>query len=271
MKCHHCDKQMDKPDNCVSCQSDNLILMGHGTQRIEEVLKQKFPTSSYVRLDRDSTRQKGSMERLLQDMHAHRYQIVIGTQLLSKGHDFPDVSLVGILDIDHGIYSADFRAMERSAQLLIQVAGRAGRRQIRGEVYVQTHNPHHPLLNTLINENYANFAQQALKARAEYQLPPYTHHVSLRARATDQAKVQHFLDQAKSIGREILSDQISIQGPIIPIMEKRAGQYRAFILLTRPHRGIYSDQIQLWIHKISTLRAARRVHWTVDVDPIDAY
>ncbi len=269
--CHHCDTQMHKPDLCADCQSSNLILLGHGTQRIEEVLQEQFADYSCIRLDRDSTRNKGSMEHILHAIHAHQYQIIIGTQLLSKGHDFPDVSLVGILDIDYGIYSADFRAMERSAQLLIQVAGRAGRRQTQGEVYVQTHNPDHPLLNLLIGADYARYAQEALKTRAEYQLPPYSYHVSLRARATDSQNVHTFLNQAKAIAHDHLSDQISVQGPIIPIMEKKAGQYRAFLLLTRPQRSMLSEQIQHWIERISALPAARRVHWTVDVDPIDAH
>ncbi len=268
--CHHCDYQMHKPDTCADCQSSNLILLGHGTQRIEEVLQAEFADYSHIRLDRDSTRNKGSMENILQDIQAHKYQIIIGTQLLSKGHDFPDVSLVGILDIDYGIYSADYRAMERSAQLLIQVAGRAGRRQTQGEVFVQTHNPDHPLLNVLINENYSQFAQQALKTRAEYQLPPYTCHVSLRARATDSQNVHTFLTQARSIAADYLPDQISVQGPITPIMEKKAGQYRAFLILTRPQRGMFYEQIQHWIHQVSAFPAAKRVHWTIDVDPIDA-
>ena len=269
--CHHCDTQAPKPDLCGDCQSSNLILLGHGTQRIEHVLQQQFADYSCIRLDRDSTRSKGSMESILHDIHSHKYQIIIGTQLLAKGHDFPDVSLVGILDIDYGIYSADFRAMERSAQLLIQVAGRAGRRQTQGEVYVQTYNPDHPLLNLLIKTDYAQYAQQALKIRADYQLPPYSYHMALRARATDSQNVHTFLNQAKSIAADYLPAQISIQGPIIPVMEKKAGQYRAFLLLIRPQRGMLSEQIQHWIDQISTLPAARRVHWTIDVDPIDAH
>jgi primosomal protein N' (replication factor Y) len=136
------------------------------------MLEQAFPQYAHIRLDRDSTRHKGSMETILDDIHQHKYQIIIGTQILSKGHDFPDVTLVGVLDIDYGIYSHDFRAMERSAQLLMQVAGRAGRRNVRGEVFVQTHNPDHPLLTTLIQKDYTSFAQQALSSRKEYQLPP---------------------------------------------------------------------------------------------------
>ena len=165
LSCHHCDKTIAKPNQCPNCQSNNLILVGHGTQRIEEELNEKFSSYPTTRLDRDITRKKGQLEKVLNDIHQDKFKIIIGTQILSKGHDFPNVSLVGILDIDYGIYSADFRAMERCAQLLIQVSGRSGRRRIQGEVHVQTHSPDHPLLNILLNNGYSQFAQQALQIR----------------------------------------------------------------------------------------------------------
>jgi primosomal protein N' (replication factor Y) len=244
-------------------------LLGHGTQRIEEILEQAFPNYAHIRLDRDSTRRKGSMESMLQDIHEHKYQIIIGTQILSKGHDFPDVTLVGVLDIDYGIYSHDFRAMERSAQLLMQVAGRAGRRDIQGEVYVQTHNPEHPLMTTLIQKDYAHFAQQALISRKDFQLPPYVFHISLRARASHIEAVQNFLIEAKNLAGNIFPPDIKVQGPIIPVMEKKAGQYRAFLLLTRTQRGQYTQIINQWIEQLAQQKTANRVHWSIDVDPIE--
>lgn len=267
--CHHCDYRMPKPSICGECQSSNVLLLGHGTQRIEEMLEQAFPNHAHIRLDRDSTRRKGSMEAMLNDIHQHKYQIIIGTQILSKGHDFPDVTLVGVLDIDYGIYSHDFRAMERSAQLLMQVAGRAGRRDVRGEVFVQTHNPDHPLLTTLIQKDYARFAQQAMSSRKEYQLPPYVYHIILRVRAGHLEAVQAFLIQAKNAAHDMLPKEIKIQGPIIPAMEKKAGQYRAFLLLTRTQRGQYARPINAWIEHLSQQKNANRVHWSVDVDPIE--
>lgn len=267
--CHHCDYRMPKPSICGECQSSNVLLLGHGTQRIEEMLEQAFPNHAHIRLDRDSTRRKGSMEAMLNDIHQHKYQIIIGTQILSKGHDFPDVTLVGVLDIDYGIYSHDFRAMERSAQLLMQVAGRAGRRDVRGEVFVQTHNPDHPLLTTLIQKDYARFAQQAMSSRKEYQLPPYVYHIILRVRAGQLEAVQAFLIQAKNSAHDMLPKEIKIQGPIIPAMEKKAGQYRAFLLLTRTQRGQYARPINAWIEHLSQQKKANRVHWSVDVDPIE--
>ena len=269
LTCHHCDYQMPKPSTCSDCHSNNLLLLGHGTQRIEEMLEQAFPNHAHIRLDRDSTRRKGSIETMLNDIHDHKYQIIIGTQILSKGHDFPDVTLVGVLDIDYGIYSHDFRAMERSAQLLMQVAGRAGRRDVQGEVYVQTHNPDHALLTTLIQKDYASFAQQALQSRQEYQLPPYVYHISLRARAGQIEAVQTFLIQAKNIAADIFPDEIKVQGPITPVMEKKAGQYRAFLLLTRAQRGQHTHLINEWIERLSQQKSANRVHWSIDVDPIE--
>jgi len=267
--CHHCDYHMPKSSICGECQSSNVALLGHGTQRVEEMLEQAFPNYAHIRLDRDSTRHKGSMETILDDIHQHKYQIIIGTQILSKGHDFPDVTLVGVLDIDYGIYSHDFRAMERSAQLLMQVAGRAGRRNVRGEVFVQTHNPDHPLLTTLIQKDYTSFAQQALSSRKEYQLPPYVYHIILRARAGHPEAVQAFLIQAKNSAHTIFPKEIKIQGPIIPAMEKKAGQYRAFLLLTRTQRGQHTSLINAWIEHLSQQKNANRVYWSIDVDPIE--
>ena len=172
--CHHCDSTRIKNTHCPQCNSSNLIMLGHGTQRIEEVLAQEFSQYSTVRLDRDITRRKGALEKILDGIQQQQHQIIIGTQILSKGHDFPNVSLVGILDIDYGIHSSDYRALERSAQLLIQVAGRSGRRHTQGEVFVQTHTPDHPLLQTLVRDGYSQFAQLALKARSEWHLPPYS-------------------------------------------------------------------------------------------------
>ena len=271
LHCHHCDSSMQKPEHCPQCSSNNLILIGRGTQRIEEHIRQTFPEYSLVRLDRDITKRKGNLEEILKDIGEQKHQIIIGTQILSKGHDFPHVSLVGILDIDYGIYSADFRAMERTAQLLIQVAGRSGRRTTQGEVYVQTHNPDHPLLNSLLNDGYPAFAQQALVTREEWQLPPYSHQISLRARAQKSADVYRFLERIKDVARQIIPNKIQIQGPISPAMERKAGQYRAFILLTSKQRGTITKHLDDWFEKIEQLPETKKVRWSVDVDPIDSF
>jgi primosomal protein N' (replication factor Y) len=269
--CHHCDSRKHKPAQCPECASNNVIMVGHGTQRIEEVLSQQFADYSAIRLDRDITRRKGSLEKILDEIHQLKHQIIIGTQILSKGHDFPGVSLVGVLDIDYGIHSTDFRAMERSAQLLIQVAGRSGRRSTQGEVIVQTHTPDHPLLQTLLHNGYPAFASQALQSREEWKLPPYSHHIAIRARCQNSDDLFVFLEEIARIARKMLPTEVSIQGPIVPSMEKKAGQYRAFILLVANQRGLFSQSIDAYLNHIETLTQTRKVRWSIDVDPIDNF
>ncbi|MCL4143071.1 UNVERIFIED_CONTAM: hypothetical protein GTU68_046934 [Idotea baltica] len=269
--CHHCDSRKPKPEQCPQCASNNIIMVGHGTQRIEEVLSQQFPDYSAIRLDRDITRRKGSLEKILDEIHQLKQQIIIGTQILSKGHDFPEVSLVGILDIDYGIHSTDFRALERSAQLLVQVAGRSGRRSTQGEVFVQTHTPDHPLLQTLLHSGYPAFAAQALESRKQWKLPPFSHHVAIRARSQNNDDLFVFLEKVADSARQMLPAEISIQGPIIPSMEKKAGQFRAFILLVAAQRGLFNQSIDACLNHIETLPETRKVRWSIDVDPIDNF
>ncbi|MDW3095792.1 MAG: primosomal protein N' [Gammaproteobacteria bacterium] len=269
--CHHCDRKKLKPEQCPKCSSNNLIMLGHGTQRIEEVLSQQFPAYSAIRLDRDISRRKGSLEKILADIHQLNHQIIIGTQILSKGHDFPDVSLVGILDIDYGIHSTDFRALERSAQLLIQVAGRSGRRSTQGEVFVQTHTPDHPLLQTLLHYGYPTFASKALQARSEWKLPPFSHHIAIRARSQNNTHLYIFLEKIADIARQMLPTEIVVQGPITPAMEKKAGQFRAFILLVANQRGLFTQSIETYLNHIETLAESRKVRWSIDIDPIDNF
>lgn len=269
--CHHCDSIKSTPKQCPQCDSNNMIMIGHGTQRIEEELSQQFSNYSAIRLDRDITRRKGALEKILTDIHQLKHQIIIGTQILAKGHDFPDVSLVGILDIDYGIHSTDFRAMERCAQLLIQVAGRSGRRSVQGEVFVQTHTPDHPLLQTLLHKGYPSFATQALESRETWRLPPYSHHIAIRARSQNNDDLFVFLEKIAAIARQMLPEQVSIQGPIVPAMEKKAGQFRAFLLLVADHRGSFSRSIESYLNHIDTVSESRKVRWSIDVDPIDNF
>ncbi len=269
--CHHCERTRRKHAVCPQCHSTNLIMLGHGTQRIEETLLKEFKQYSVVRLDRDVTRRKGLLETILKEIRQHKHHIIIGTQILSKGHDFPNVSLVGILDIDYGIHSADFRALERNAQLLVQVAGRSGRRETKGHVIVQTHTPDHPLLSTLVKYGYSSFAKQALALRSEWKLPPYTYHIAIRARSHNSGDLLTFLDKAKSLSAQLLPDEITVQGPINASMEKKAGQYRAFILLTMNRRGIYTQHINDCLTQLDSLKAAKKVKWSIDVDPIDNF
>lgn len=269
MVCHHCDSTASKPMQCPNCSSGNLIPIGHGTQRIEEVLGQQFSSYSQVRLDRDVTRRKGTLEKILAEIREHKHQIIIGTQMLSKGHDFPNVSLVGVLDVDYGIFSSDYRALERTAQLLVQVAGRSGRREIQGEVVVQTHAPDHPLLNVLLKSGYPTFATNALKLRAEWSLPPYSYQIALRSYSQKSLDLSNFLDQAKQLATQLLPNKVQIIGPISPNMEKKAGQYRAHLLLSTQNRNLFGRNLAPWLDKLGKIPVARKVRWNIDVDPID--
>jgi primosomal protein N' (replication factor Y) len=269
--CHHCDHAKRVPDSCPDCQASSFIPVGHGTQRVEEVLAQEFPDYRQIRLDRDATRKKGYLQEALEGIRDNKYQIILGTQMLSKGHDFSKVSLVGVLDIDYGIYSADFRALEKTAQLLVQVAGRSGRRQQRGEVLVQTHAPDHPMLHTLLSEGYSGFSKAALQMRKQMNLPPYAYHISLRVRAASQQQAFDFLHHAKNHTQQYFSRQIQILGPVSANMEKRAGQYRAFITLVSPKRGALSRNFAAWLNNIEKIKTHRSLHWSIDVDPIDNF
>ena len=269
--CHHCDYSEATPATCPSCHADEFIPVGHGTQRVEEVLQQYFPDHEVIRLDRDATRKKGYLQDAINGIQQNKYQIILGTQMLSKGHDFSAVSLVGVLDIDYGIYSSDFRALEKTAQLLIQVAGRSGRRQQQGEVLVQTHAPDHPMLNTLLSVGYPAFADAALQMREQLKLPPYSYQASLRVRAASQQQAFDFLHHAKKLATNTFSKDIQILGPASANMEKRAGQYRAFITLVSAHRKPLTQGQSSWLDKIDQIKTHRSLHWSIDVDPIDNF
>lgn len=269
--CHHCDHSTRTPIHCPECQASNFIPVGHGTQRVEEILAQQFPSYLQIRLDRDATRKKGYLQEALEGIQENKYQIILGTQMLSKGHDFSKVSLVGVLDIDYGIYSSDFRALEKTAQLLVQVAGRSGRRQQRGEVLVQTHAPDHPMLSTLLSEGYKGFAEVALQMRKEMNLPPYAYHISLRVRAASQQQAFDFLQHAKHFAQRYFSNQIQLLGPASANMEKRAGQYRAFITLVSPQRGALAKNFATWLCQVEKIKKHQSLHWSIDVDPIDNF
>nr|VUD31012.1 primosome assembly protein PriA [Raoultella sp. NCTC 9187] len=182
LRCHHCDSQRPIPRQCPSCGSTHLVPVGLGTEQLEQALAPLFPEVPLSRVDRDTTSRKGALEQHLSDIHRGGARILIGTQMLAKGHHFPDVTLVSLLDVDGALFSADFRSAERFAQLYTQVSGRAGRAGKQGEVILQTHHPEHPLLQTLLYKGYDAFADQALAERQAMQLPPWTSHVLIRAK-----------------------------------------------------------------------------------------
>jgi primosomal protein N' (replication factor Y) len=267
IRCHHCGAERPVPAQCPDCGSLDLRPVGQGTERVEQALKQLFPDTGVVRIDRDSTRRKGAMDALLAEVHSGEGRILIGTQMLAKGHHFPNVTLVGILDADQGLFSADFRAGERMAQLIVQVAGRAGRADKPGTVLIQTHVPDHPLLRLLVEKDYAHFARAALKEREEAQLPPFAHLTLLRAEAVDRQAPLVFLEEARQLAEQLPHEGVWLLGPVPAPMERRAGRNRAQLLLQADSRAALHRLLAAWAPQLEGLKAGRRVRWSLDVDP----
>ncbi len=207
------------------------------------------------------------MQKLLDAIHSGRTNIVVGTQMLAKGHHFPNVTLVGILDADGGLFGADFRAAERMAQLLVQVAGRAGRGQRPGRVLIQTHHPEHPLLQVLIREGYRHFGEAALAERRQAALPPFSCFALLRAEAPQRERVMAFLEEARARAVQLGDERVQSLGPVPAPMERRAGRFRAQLLVQSTERPALHALLAPWLSELEALQSARRVRWSLDVDP----
>ena len=271
LQCHHCGAERSLPTRCVQCGSTDFGHFGQGTERIERALERVFPDVGITRMDRDSTRRKGSMEALLDSVRRGKRRILVGTQMLAKGHDFPNVTLVGILDADQGVFGVDFRASERMAQLIIQVAGRAGRADRPGEVLIQTHHPQHPLLTHLVREGYSSFAAAALAKRRVAGLPPFAAMALLRAEATTSAAPRAFLGITAPSSAPACGRQVQLLGPVAAPMERRAGRYRAQLLLLAMQRALLQQALTTTLPALNALKEARRVRWSIDIDPAETY
>ena len=267
LHCHHCGSIHRVPESCPECQQTTLKTLGMGTAKVEETLTELFPDFDVIRVDRDSTSRVGQWDRIYQRIHQSQPAILLGTQMLAKGHHFPYVTLVAILDIDAGLLSFDFRAPERTAQLIIQVAGRAGRGDRRGEVYLQTLRPDHPLLTTLIEKDYRAFAKQALIERQQAQLPPYRYTVLVRADSRNQQYSQEFLAEIARKLRELAGSQVDIWGPIPAPMERKAGRYRAHLVLLSADRAQLHFYLRQWWAMVVQQSRQHQLKLSIDVDP----
>lgn len=267
LHCHHCGIIMRIPTQCPKCQATNLIPLGAGTERIEATLQTQFPDAKLVRIDRDTTRRKGSIQKILKAIGQNQYHILIGTQMLAKGHHFPEVTMVVILDVDHSLFSSDFRANEHLAQLIIQVSGRAGRTEKPGEVYIQTHNPHHPLLLSLINEGYHHFVENSLTERKTAHLPPFSYLALLRAESKHEGAALKFLTQLRTHNFHELTNQVQILGPVPTLMERKAGVFRAQLLLQSQSREKLHQMIENMLKYIEALKPKSHLKWQLDIDP----
>jgi primosomal protein N' (replication factor Y) len=269
LRCHHCGAEQRRPQSCPECSSENLYLLGEGTERIEQELEAQFPDIPLERFDRDSVRRKGSLEKRLSRVQSGESRIIIGTQMLAKGHDFPGVTLVGILDSDQGLFSADFRAAERMAQLITQVAGRAGRGARRGEVMIQTHHPEHPLLQALIHNGFEAFSQELLNERRAAGLPPFAHLALLRVEAQNRDAPPAFIEHTMAALGAV--EDVIMLGPVPALMERRAGRFRYQLLFSAEQRPPLHRILKRLTDQLSADPEARKVRWSLDVDPVDLY
>ena len=266
LRCHHCGAQRMLVDECPTC-GFAVKPVGQGTERVEETLAALFPDVPLARLDRDVVRDQAQLEAIVERVTSGEARILIGTQMVTKGHDFPNVTLVVVLNADHGLFSADFRAAERLAQTIIQVAGRAGRAEKAGEVLIQTEYPEHPLLQSLLADGYDGFARTALLEREQSQWPPFSRLAALRASGTEALAATEFLSAARRAAPSPLG--VKLLGPAPAAMAKRAGRWHAQLLIECAQRGPLHRFLDEWLPRIGELPEARRVRWNIDVDPLE--
>lgn len=270
VRCHHCGSEQRIPEACPDC-GEPAKAVGQGTERIEETLAQLFPSIALERIDRDAVRRRGALEAALERVTSGNVRLLVGTQMLTKGHHFPDVSLVVVLNADQGLFGTDFRASERLAQTIVQVAGRAGRAERAGEVLIQTEYPEHPLLAQLVAGGYDAFAAAALEERRVAKWPPFARLAVLRAEAARREPPFAFLDRAREICESLAVSGIEVLGPAAAPMERRAGLYRAQLLLHAPTHGPLQRLLARALPLVEALPEARRVRWSSDVDPLELF
>jgi primosomal protein N' (replication factor Y) len=269
--CHHCDYQQRTPSQCpgCGCRSDSLIATGEGTERSEAFLQQRFPNTPVLRVDRDSTRRKGAMQDIFDQADSGEPCILLGTQMLAKGHHFSNVTLVAVLDADSGLFSPDFRGHERMGQLLTQVAGRSGRGEARGRVLIQSHQPDHPLLELLMQQGYGKFAEQLLEQRQFSQLPPYRYMALIRAESNRADEAEAFLRLARQWAESIspATSDLAYLGPLPAMMERRGGRYRYLLQIDGQHRATLQHLLSQLAPQLENHKDGRRVRWSIDIDP----
>jgi primosomal protein N' (replication factor Y) len=268
LRCHHCGHEQKIPNQCPSCGNADLHPTGHGTQRLEQTLAQLLPTARIARVDRDSTSRKDALVEILDKVHNQEIDILVGTQMLAKGHDFPNLTLVGVVDTDSALHSPDFRASERLFAQLMQVAGRAGRADKAGQVIIQTQFPEHELFNALRTQDYVTYANSLLLEREQVQFPPYVFTALLRAEANDYALVQQFLQHAFVLARS-LTEQVLVYDPVRPQMERLKGMERGHLLMQATSRPVLQHLLKNLLAQLRGKAIAAKVRWAVDVNPLD--
>jgi primosomal protein N' (replication factor Y) len=268
LRCHHCGADAPLPEHCPQCGYE-VRHVGQGTERVEETLAGLFPDMPIARLDRDVVRKRGDLEEVVGRIASGEARILVGTQMVTKGHDFPNVTLVVVLNADQGLFSTDFRAAERVAQTIIQVAGRAGRGVKPGEVMIQTEYPGHPLLRSLLDEGYDGFARAALEERQAAGWPPFSQLAALRASALELTTATDFLRAARTLVRP--SREVKVLGPAPAAMAKRAGRYHAQVLFEARERGPLHRTLSDLLPRVEGIKSPRDLRWSLDIDPLDLF
>lgn len=266
MICHHCGLTQRAPTSCHSCKSTEIIPVGAGTQRIHEFLSHRFPETNVLRVDRDEVSKKNALDAHLDKINSGEAQLIVGTQMLAKGHHFPRLSLVVVLDADAGLYNQDFRAVEHLGQLLTQVSGRAGRAEHAGQVLIQTHLPNHPLLNLLIQQGYDEFADALLTTRHQAELPPFHFLAVIRAQGKTAGMVLKFLHATKD---QIKIHPVSVMGPAPAPLPRKNNQYRMQLLIKSSSRKALKSSLTQLREWLTMTKLSNGIRWNVDVDPMD--
>lgn len=267
LRCHHCDTQRPIPQRCPNCGSHHLLDRGAGTEKLEELLAAQFPQYPLIRIDRDTTRRKGSLAKQLASVHQGEPCVLVGTQMLAKGHHFNHLDLAVMLEADAGFMSADFRGPEQAAQLILQVAGRTGRENTSGRLLVQTRQPDNPLLRLLCQGDYHRFAAELMKEREMAGFPPFGHLALFRAESIQPSDAQQLLEAAAS--PLWAQQEVMVLGPAPAPMERRQGRYRAQLLLLAPERRTLHHYIPQLIQTLSQHPLTKRTRWHLDIDPVD--
>ena len=269
LKCHHCGLEKSPESSCPSCSSKELKILGYGTERLEENLESFFPSTEVIRIDRDTTRKKKAFATHLKKINSGEPCIIIGTQMLAKGHDFSNLAFVGILDVDVGLMSTDFRATEHLAQLLVQVSGRCGRGKYKGEVNIQTRYPNHPIFNFVKDSRYIEYAKTLLLERKDTKLPPFAHQALICANAKNKILAENFLNEVAQLINSIEIESVEIWGPVPGVIERKSDYYYFNLYLQSEDRGQLRRLIQTFYQHVETIRVSSSVRWFVDIDPVE--
>ena len=269
LRCHHCGFETRVPKSCPTCGNQDIQPFGRGTQRLEEALASRFPQARILRVDRDSAKSRKQWEALLEQIHAGEADILVGTQMLAKGHDFPKLTLVGVLGADAALFAADWRAPERLFAQLMQVAGRAGRAELPGEVLIQTQFPEHPLYAALVRHDYPAFANEQLKEREQAGFPPYTYQAMLRAEAPSMADSLAFLASARDWPQAGEHPDVMLYDPVPMRLARRANFERAQLLIESPSRRALQGFLGVWGDWLNAIKAPSKLRWHLEVDPLE--